>query len=76
MSAAKKSISLLAGAAVFCVMFSLGIAGLQGIPAAHAAQDGGQWESSGSLAAPSTVYTVTYDTGGTPGGVGVHNNAK
>lgn len=74
MSATKKSVSLFASAAVFCVMFSLAIGGVQGVPAAHAA-GAEQWES-GSWAAPSTVYTVTYVTGSTPGGVGVHNNAK
>jgi hypothetical protein len=74
MSATKKSVSLFVSAAVFCVMFSLAIGGLQGIPAVRAAGVE-HWES-GGLTAPSTVYTVTYVTGSTAGGVGVHNNAK
>ena len=75
MSAAKKSVPLLASTAALIVMFSLAIGGMQGVPAAHAAPGGERWES-GSLTAPSTVYTVTYDTGRPYGGVGVHNNAK
>ncbi len=74
MSATKKSVSLFASAAVFCVMFSLAIGSLQGVPAAHAA-GAQQWES-GGMTAPSIVYTVTYVIGGPTGGVGVHNNAK
>ncbi len=76
MSAAKKSVSLLAGAAACFVIFSQAFGSLQGVPAVHAAAGGEQWESSGSLTAPATVYTVTYDTGVSTGGVGVHNNAK
>ncbi|MFN8467186.1 MAG: hypothetical protein U0X20_16640 [Caldilineaceae bacterium] len=74
MSATKKSVSLFASAAVFCVMFCLAIMGLQGVSTAHAA-GAEQWES-GGLTAPSTVYTVTYVIAGPTGGVGVHNNAK
>ena len=74
MSAAKKSVSILASAAVLFVLFSLAIGGLQPVPA-QAAGDG-HWESSGSLAPSSTVYTVTYTIGGSTSGVGVHNNAK
>ena len=74
MSAVRKSVSLFASAAVLFVMFSLAMGGMQPLPA-HAA-GGGHWESSGSLAPSSTVYTVTYTIGGSTSGVGVHNNAK
>lgn len=74
MSAAKRSVALLAVTAVLFVMFSLAIGGLQPAPV-YAASSGEQWQSGGPAAA-STVYTVTYTVGGSTGTVGVHNNAK